>query len=290
MKLKQIITLANEPVRLLFLAMERSLRATGCRLPLKVIPYDDRRFELPENAEWWEEPDFMNWIQRESRVNVHRKYQSLLAENYQFVDSDVIFLENPAERLESLDGFVQSCCHWHNPGHTVTGELVKILRNKTTTWQRSVFNCGQFACDRPVMHLEEMKRFCEDPCHRPIALDFLVDQPGFNLMVLLSDVKLTNLTLPPHNMESTWAGDYHNDDFGRYWKDPMRKPYLLHWAGKKMRREDPISKFFFDFLSSDEIREFEQHQAVSEKRKKSIQGLLNRLRVFKAVCKESMSQ
>jgi hypothetical protein len=47
MKIEKIITLANNKVRLRFLAMERSLRATGCQLPLLVIPYDDKLFELP---------------------------------------------------------------------------------------------------------------------------------------------------------------------------------------------------------------------------------------------------
>jgi len=64
MKLEKIITLANEPVRLRFLAMERSLRATGCDLPLLVIPYDDRRFELPPNAQWWE-TDLGRWLKQE---------------------------------------------------------------------------------------------------------------------------------------------------------------------------------------------------------------------------------
>ncbi len=52
MKLDCVVTLANRAVRLRFLGMERSLRATGCDLPLKVIPYDDARFDLPGRAEW----------------------------------------------------------------------------------------------------------------------------------------------------------------------------------------------------------------------------------------------
>jgi hypothetical protein len=38
MKIDKIISMANQKVRLRFLAMERSLRATGCQLPLWVIP------------------------------------------------------------------------------------------------------------------------------------------------------------------------------------------------------------------------------------------------------------
>ena len=51
------------------------------------------------------------------------------------------------------------------------------------------------------------------------------------MLVNLSQVKISNLTLPPVNMESTWAGSYEDDNFEEYWIDESRKPYLLHWAG-----------------------------------------------------------
>lgn len=51
MKLESIITLASTEVRLRFIAMERSLRATGCDLPLRVIPYNANASKLPLNAE-----------------------------------------------------------------------------------------------------------------------------------------------------------------------------------------------------------------------------------------------
>src|SRR5437764_440818 len=57
MKLERIITLANRKFRVRFAAMERSLRAVGCALPISVIPYDNERFDLPKNSEWWECPE-----------------------------------------------------------------------------------------------------------------------------------------------------------------------------------------------------------------------------------------
>lgn len=44
MKIDKIITMANKTVRLQFLAMERSLRSTGCTLPIWVIPFDNNTF------------------------------------------------------------------------------------------------------------------------------------------------------------------------------------------------------------------------------------------------------
>jgi len=62
MKIDQIISMANQKVRLRFLAMEHSLRATGSELPIWVIPYDDNLFELPEGFTWWEIPETRNWL------------------------------------------------------------------------------------------------------------------------------------------------------------------------------------------------------------------------------------
>ena len=43
-------TMANSKVRLQFLAMERSLRATGFDLALRVFPSDDQVFDLPKGS------------------------------------------------------------------------------------------------------------------------------------------------------------------------------------------------------------------------------------------------
>ena len=127
MKLEKIITLANQSTRLPFAAMERSLRAAGCALPLAVIPYDEQRFNLPANAAWWELPDVLAWLTAEKTHPMMRKYQCLLTANYQFVDSDVIFLRNPEAVLEPHAGFVTSCCHWRDGGHTTTAESRRVM-------------------------------------------------------------------------------------------------------------------------------------------------------------------
>ena len=65
MKIDKIISLANKNVKLRFLAMERSLRDTGCDLPLLVIPYNDNLFDLPKGSTWWEIPEMIQWLNRE---------------------------------------------------------------------------------------------------------------------------------------------------------------------------------------------------------------------------------
>ena len=207
MQLEKIITLANKKVLLRFLAMERSLRATGCKLPLWVIPYDDDRFELPENAMWWPIPEISDWLKKEQAHPTCIKYQCLTTSNYQYVDSDVIFLQNPEQVLTEKKGFITSCGHWRHPALTVTAQSTAILRERSTHWMQQVFNAGQYACDRALYTTPELQKRCLDPRYAETCLQSkYLDQPGLNLLVHLAQVPIHNLTLPPYGMESTWAG------------------------------------------------------------------------------------
>jgi len=105
MKLEKIISLANKKSEIRFSAMIRSLRATGCNLPVWVIPYNDEKFELPENCIWWEIPEILSWISENNLFPGFRKIQCLTTENYQFVDSDIIFFKKPKFSLSALSRF-----------------------------------------------------------------------------------------------------------------------------------------------------------------------------------------
>jgi hypothetical protein len=266
MKLEKIITLASEPVRLRFLAMERSLRATGCDLPLLVIPYDDRKFDLPANASWWT-TDLRDWILTEKAQRTMAKYQCLTTTNFQFVDSDVVFLRNPAKVLKNENGFVTSCSHWHGAGETVTHESYLILKEKTTCWQKYIFNSGQFACDQALYTEEELKRTCLDPRYADTCLRHQYhEQPGIVLLANLADVPIHNLTLPPVGMESTWAGDYEEENYEHYWRDESRKPYLIHWAGCYVSKPLAIDRLFTQYLTAAEREEWTREVAVRTER------------------------
>lgn len=264
MNLECIVSLANRAVRLRFAAMERSLRATGCDLPLKVIPYDESRFDLPPNAGWWEEPELIDWLQRWRAHPMMRKYQCLLAANYQFVDADVCFLRDPAKVLQPHAGFVASCGHWHNPDQTVTQFSRDWLARRSTTWQKSVFNSGQWACDRVLYDFATLQARAESPDFVETCLTFpFHDQPGLNLLVNASGVTIHNLTLPPWNMASTWAGDY-SGTYRALWASEAETPYLIHWAGTPMNRGRPIDAIFLDFLTQEERSEWEADVRAKE--------------------------
>ena len=283
MKLDCIITLASPEVRLRFLAMERSLRATGCQLPLRVIPYNEGRFDLPENAEWWLDTELAAWLERWHCHPAKRKYQCLTIPNHHFVDADVIFLTNPEITLATVSGFITSCGHWKNPSHTLTAESQALLSASSTNWQTRVFNSGQWACDQALFTPDRLRNCAEEAAHAGTCLSLPIpDQPGVNLLVHASGIPITNLTLPPHSMESTWAGDYPDADFERFWSDPARKPYLIHWAGCDMSQPRPIDRLMEQFLTAAEIAEWRETVRVTALRRRaqhaSLHARLSRLK------------
>lgn len=258
MQLEKIITLANAKTRLLFLAMERSLRAVDCTLPLWVIPYDEKRFDLPPNAHWWEIPDITEWIKTHNLHPFLKKLQCFTNAAYQFVDTDVIFLRNPEKVLAPHTGFITCCGHWHNAESTCTAESLALLKAKSTTWQKHTFNAGQFACDQILYTFENLKEIAQrfpQTCLPP-AKAYYSDQPALNLLLAYSKTAVKNLSLVEPLLESSWAGDYTGEDFEKYWKTHERIPYILHWAGQKMSPQSPISRLFFQYLSQAEKEEY----------------------------------
>lgn len=279
---QKIISMASEPVRLRLLAMERSLRAVGCDLPLYVIPYDDKRFPLPANAQWWEMPEVTSWLKENHAHPVMRKYQCLTEKNYQFVDADVCFLRDPREALADQSGFIPSCGHWRCVDETITEQSRAHMARRTTGWARNVFNTGQFACDRKLYTFDELK----ETAMRPDFIDTCVhlvhhEQPGINLLVFASGVPVNNMTLPPTCMESAWAGDYPGE-YKRYWTVEKQKPYLMHWAGIDMSVPRPINEIFYNYLTASEKAEWDESVKrkvrASRRQQRSFRALARRVK------------
>jgi hypothetical protein len=264
MHLDHIFCLANVAVRLQFLAMERSLRATGCRVPIRVIPYDDNLFELPPNASWHVNAGVFGWLKEYGCHPTMRKYVCLLESNYHFLDADIIILRNPEDVVSSLSGLIASCTEWAKPQWTYTASSAAFFASRTSTWMREVFSTGQFAIDRQLYSPETLHRTATSPAFAEACIRYpLHEQPGINQLVLATDIARQNLTLPPHEMQSTWAGDYPGE-YEHLWADPTKKPYLIHWAGPETLDIDrPINRLFYEYLTNAEMREW---QEISKRR------------------------
>jgi hypothetical protein len=264
--------MASRSVRLQFVAMERSLRAVGCDLPLWVIPYDDDLFDLPPNATWWRVPEVLAWVSAERLHPTMRKYQCLTVGEYHFFDADVILLSNPSDIVAPFEGLVSSCTEWNKPRYTYTPESAAFFYSKSSTWQQRVFSTGQFAIDRPLYTAQQLRQTAESAEFIEACIRYpLHEQPGLNQLVYATGILVTNLTLPPHNMESTWAGDYPGQ-YEHLWKDASRKPYLIHWAGPKaLHDERPISSIFRSFLTREERAEWDA-QVIERRWRREIES------------------
>lgn len=254
MDIERIITMASRGVRIQFLAFERSLRAVGCDLPLLVIPYSDDLFDLPPNAEWWHKEEFTSWLKQSHTHPAMAKYVCLTEANYAYFDTDICLIDDCRTTLAQQTEFVVADTELVKYGEASTPEVVEVLARKTSLWQLRLFNTGHFASDRPLYSLADLKSTCEK-YRETCLLSPHHEQPGLNLLALVSGVPITNLCLPPHNMESTMAIDYlFRDDWEETWRQG-RRPYFIHYAGGRADSQFPISRIFFDYLKEPERAE-----------------------------------
>ncbi len=264
MKCEHIVALANQAVDVEFRAMERSLRATGCDAPLRVIPYSEELFDLPANAAWWHTP--VKWMKQHFggvlRHPFQYRYYLLSCGGFQVADSDIIFLRDPAEVLAPHRGLVASCHQWHVPHFVGPSATIEALQQMSPTWQARLFNAGQFALESPVYSEAQLLAALKDrETSRHVFINESPwDQGGLNYIVAKERVPIVNLTFPPYNMASTWAGDYPGDYEG-YWSDDNR-PYLIHWAGPTLDEPRPINELFLNFLTRDEVVQWKEKQQI----------------------------
>jgi hypothetical protein len=260
-----IISLASEGVRLQYLAMERSLRAVGCDLDIKVIPFNSQLFKLPKGSTWWADLEMQDWIKSSGSKPVMVKYQCLKASHYAYFDADICFLRNPLDIISGISGgMIVADTDWNKPQWTYTPESQEILQRKSSTWLKNVFNTGHFACDQALYTHDELVSICIK--YHQTCLDYPYhEQPGINLLVGLKDIPVINLTLPPYNMESTWVGDYYYPDYQKLWTAET-KPYFLHWAGPCYSWDRPPNEIFFEYLTRAERQEWEEREIANAAR------------------------
>jgi hypothetical protein len=266
MKIERAYSMANKKVRIQFLAMERSLRATGFDLPIYVFPYDQNTFDLPKGSEWLLTP-LHQWLTEKKAHPMCCKYYCLLQRSYFFTDTDIVFLRDPTETLSELEGFVVADTEWNKPRYTFTEDSAKFLAKQTSVWLQNVVNAGWFASDREIYTEEKLREVLQD---QEIAKTCLydTDQTGLVLLLANAGVKPRNLNLPPYPMESTWAGDY-TGEFRSFWEDPQRKPFFIHWAGPVLDEDRPINELFYEFLTKEEKDEWfaQRAERLEQKRR-----------------------
>ena len=191
------------------------------------------------------------------------KYRCLTEANYVYFDTDICVLDDFRPVLTQQTNFVVADTEWSKPGWAASPESTAILAKKSSLWMLNLFNAGHFACDQALYSEEEIQSLSEK--HRQTCLEYPHhDQPGINLLVSFTNIKVTNLCLPPHRMESTMAVDYPGEWEG-IWSNG-RRPYFMHYAGSALNQKIPISRLYYDFMTKAERAEW---AAVEQEKRNS---------------------
>lgn len=203
-----------------------SIRASGCKLDIVLIPFDMDGVSSPS-------------LLREVVV-MHP--QDFPAEGREFVESlrSVLaycpegFLRRflaffgPYERFIYSDNDIVALCDWSELlGYLDEHDLVHADEEYTTAGRfnfRSPGVCeaafgkgsleraltaGHFAAKRSAIFPDAMRKALEWMCDNADAC-YLQDQTLMHIAALIGDWNCLNLCKPPHNWLSSWAGDYAN--------------------------------------------------------------------------------
>ena len=252
----KIVTLANRAVELQLRVFIRSLRSTGCDLPVHVIPYGVKDFDLPGGCQWLEETQIESVLAQQKAHPLYAKYAALVQRDCAYFDTDIVVLQNPSSWLESApsDSFVVADTEWAKNRWTFTNDSRQFLVSLSSRWPLLTFNSGFFAFEEPVYDEDELIAAIQSPEMRDTCLRRTaspIDQPAINWLVLRKNRKIFNFNLPTQNMESTMAGDYGRSAPERVLSNPDA-PAFLHYAGPLFQTELPVTRLFTDYLTASE--------------------------------------
>jgi hypothetical protein len=287
-RVDKIITLANKSAELQVQVFMRSLRKVGCELPVWVIPYGKRDFELPSECHWIEENSkLLRFLRQDSAHPLYGKYVTLLENNCAYFDTDIVFLREPRKWLEVApsDSFVVADTEWAKNRWTFSSDSLRFLATLSSCWPLLTFNSGFFAFENPLYEEDELIDVIQSPGYRSTCLERKtapIDQPAMNWLVLRKQRKIFNFNLPEQCMESTMAVDYGSSQPETV-TSRRAAPTFLHFAGPMFQSSLPVTELFTSFLTAPERKRWEAE--VSERRKASrwqekwpfVIRLLNRL-------------
>ena len=81
-RVDKIITLADKSAELQIRVFVRSLRKVGCDLPVWVIPFWERDFELPSTCRWIEDSKVLRFLRQNAAHPLYNKYSAQLFTSY----------------------------------------------------------------------------------------------------------------------------------------------------------------------------------------------------------------
>lgn len=256
MRVDKIITIADRGAELQIRVFVRSLRKVGCALPVLVIPFGERNFELPPTCRWIEDSQLLRFLRQNAAHPLYNKYSALLQNNCAYFDTDIILFREPRQWLETApsDAFAVADTEWAKNRWTYSADSLRFLSALSSCWPLFTFNSGFFAFEKPLYEEDELIDVIQSPEYRRTCLERRaspIDQPAINWLVLRKRPKIFNFNLPNQYMESTMAVDYGTSSPDTIVSRPAA-PAFLHFAGPMFREDLPIVNLYTSFLTAPE--------------------------------------
>ena len=262
-RVDKIITLADKSAELQIRVFVRSLRNVGCELPVWVIPFWERDFELPSTCRWIEDSKVLRFLRQNAAApalqQVFRSFAKqlrLLRHRYHFA------FENRANGLRPRHRTPLRVAdtEWAKNRPTSYPESRRFLVTLSPRWPLFTFNSGFFAFEEPLYEVPELMtdiqspELKEEPSDRKVSP---VDQPAINWLVLRKQRNIFNFNLPPQSMESTMAVDYDESSGLAAVVSGISAPAFLHYAGPLFEQGHFLTQLFTSYLTVAERREWD---------------------------------
>jgi hypothetical protein len=244
-----------------------SIRRCGCRLPIRVIPFDgrpailDKRWEGVAQLSLADFPadglTFFNELKSRHRgcpEGLLRRFLAWFGEFDEFLysDNDIVALMNWEELFPWLEGYdvVHADYEFTTGGKFNLRDPVRFQELMGPGSLEAALTSGHFLVRRSSRHPADLLAGLAWMEAHP-DLPIWQDQVLLHVTLLLSQWRVLNLCKPPHNWASSWAGDYKNVLELVRTLQVERKPIShLHYSGGMGEGTQPINELLLSSLSA----------------------------------------
>ncbi|MGA3131737.1 MAG: hypothetical protein ABSD59_13105 [Terracidiphilus sp.] len=246
-----------------------SIRRCGCRLPIHVIPFDerpailDRRWDGVVQLSMADFPaeglKFFNEIKdrhRQCDPGLLRRFLCWFGEFDEFLysDNDVVALMNWEELFPWLENhdMVHADYEFTTGGRFNLREPRRFEELMGAGSLEAAMTSGHFLCRRLPGHAADLLAgLAWMEAHRDLLI--WQDQVLLHITLLVRQWRVLNLCKPPHNWASSWAGDYKDVlELVRTIQVERRPISHMHYSGKIGTGLRPIDELMYSSLTEKE--------------------------------------
>jgi len=249
-----------------------SIRACGCQLPIRIIPFGGRPLEA--DPAWndvsilsiedlpVEGVAFVEELHRripQSPLGFLRRFLCWFGEFDEFLysDNDIVALMNWEELFAYLPEYevVHADREFITDGRFNMRQPRRFEELMGEGALRLAMTAGHFLCRPRAQHVSDLMMGLEwMEAHQDVPIWH--DQALLHITLVLAKWRTLNLCQPPHSWASSWAGDYKNVlEIVRTIQTERRPLSHLHYSGGIASGTSPIDELLFSSLSARQRRQ-----------------------------------